>query len=64
MKKYKWIKVIDLLGNKHEYENCQMSMFNGNIDILFAAPLGEVHDVYVRKNIISLSYFAEESGVK
>ena len=62
MKKYSWIKVIDILGNKHEYENCDMRFFNGNIEITYKAPLGEVKEFYPKKNVISISYLEHEGA--
>lgn len=52
--KYKWIKIKDVLGEKYEFEDCEMSEAFGKVVVYFQAPLGVVKKEFVRKNLISI----------
>lgn len=56
MQKYKWIKVVDINGDKYEYENCEMFLFMGRVEITYSGPIGPVKTFFEERNIISFSF--------
>ena len=52
--KYKWIKLKDILGEKYEFEDCEVSEAFGKVIVYFQAPLGVVKKEFLRRNLISI----------
>lgn len=62
--KYRWIKIKDVTGEEHEFEDADVSLFPGKIIIFYPAPLGLVRKDFYTSNVVSFERLTDDGSRK
>lgn len=59
--KYRWVKVTDICGETHEFEDCTVDCCMGIITIKYIVQVGVVRKQFFKRNVISLECLLDNS---
>lgn len=62
--KYRFVRIKDVSGEIHEFEDADVNEFFGKIIIFFPAPLGIVRKDFYTKNLISFERLTDDGRRK